>query len=228
MTDLERLAAARRLVDEARNVVVFTGAGMSAESGVPTFRDSLTGLWATFDPASLATPEAWRADRALVWSWYASRVQSAHAVAPHAGHMAVAELARRKAGTGGRVDVITQNVDDLHERAGVAPVIHLHGSLFAPRCDTCGASVPVECATNSELPQCAVCPGKVRPGVVWFNEPLPADAWLAAESAFADAALVVVVGTRGVVYPAASLPAAAAHRGVSVIEINPEPSELLG
>lgn len=221
---------ARELIDEAQHIVVFTGAGISAESGVPTFRDSQTGLWAKFEPTRLATPDAWANDPGLVWSWYASRVAACRAVQPNAGHAAVAELARRKATDGGRVDVITQNVDDLHERAGSDPVVHLHGSLFTPRCDTCDTSAPDRAAENSDLQSCTEsgCPGHVRPGVVWFNETLPAVAWAAADAAFSDADLVIVVGTSGVVHPAAGLPEDAARRGVAVLEINPDPSELRG
>lgn len=221
------LAAGRELVAEARRIVVFTGAGMSAESGVPTFRDALTGLWATFDPMRLATPEAWDRDHRLVWSWYAERAAGVRAVAPNDGHRAVAGLAERKR-DGGGVTVVTQNVDDLHERSGSGPAVHLHGSLFAPRCDFCGTPGPVDAAVDPEPRACASCPGRLRPGVVWFGERLPSGAWNDAEAAFEAADLVIVVGTSGVVYPAAELPAKAAYRGVPVIEVNPEPSDLSG
>lgn len=226
----DREQTAQQLVEDAQNIVVFTGAGMSAESGVPTFRDALTGIWSKVDPAALATPEAWHDDPGYVWSWYTSRVAACRAVRPNAGHEAVAELARRKAEAGGSVQVITQNVDDLHERAGSEPVIHLHGSLFAPRCDACGTAAPIKTAENSDVQHCteAGCPGNYRPGVVWFGEMLPTAAWADAEAAFASADLVIVVGTSGVVHPAASLPEDAAGRGVVVLEVNPDPSELRG
>lgn len=225
MNGLDR---ARELIGAAANIVVFTGAGMSAESGVPTFRDALTGLWARFDPAELATPEAWERDKDTVWSWYAERAGGVRQVAPNEGHRAIARLAEAKRAGGGSVGVVTQNVDDLHERAGSDDVCHLHGSLFAPRCDQCGMPAPVETMLDPELTACPFCPGRIRPGVVWFGELLPADAWARAEEAFAAADLVLVVGTSGVVRPAAGLPESAAQRGIPVLEVNPEPSELTG
>ncbi|WP_454163039.1 NAD-dependent deacylase [Gordonia iterans] len=222
------LAVARETVARARRIVVFSGAGMSAESGVPTFRDALTGMWERFDPEQLATPSAWQRDRALVWSWYAERAAAVRAVEPNDGHLAVAHLAERKQAEGSSVQVVTQNVDDLHERSGSGPAIHLHGSLFAPRCERCGAGLPADRAADPEIPACPACPGLIRPGVVWFGELLPTEAWAAAEDAFAAADLVIVVGTSGVVHPAAGLPEDAARRGVTVLEVNPEPSELRG
>ncbi|MFT3714805.1 MAG: NAD-dependent deacylase [Gordonia sp. (in: high G+C Gram-positive bacteria)] len=227
--DHDALAEASRLIADARDVVVFTGAGMSAESGVPTFRDAMTGTWSRFDPQQLATPESWQNDRALVWSWYAGRAADVRRVEPNAGHEAIARLGERKAADGGSVAVVTQNVDDLHERAGSPVASHLHGSLFAPRCDACEAPGSSDAALDPELQPCRLCPdGVLRPGVVWFGEPLPPGDWSAAERSFHDADLVLVVGTSGVVYPAAELPMRAAFRGVPVIEINPEPSELAG
>ncbi|GAA3962677.1 NAD-dependent deacylase [Gordonia caeni] len=225
---MNHLDRAREMVGAAANVVVFTGAGMSAESGVPTFRDALTGLWAHFDPAELATPEAWERDRSTVWSWYAERAAGVREVAPNDGHRAISRLADDKRADGGSVSIITQNVDDLHERAGGGDVCHLHGSLFAPRCDRCGRPASVETALDPALTACTACPGRIRPGVVWFGELLPADAWARAEEAFAAADLVLVVGTSGVVHPAAGLPESAARGGVPVLEVNPEPSELTG
>src|SRR4051794_29580510 len=130
---------AAELLRDAKRVVVFTGAGMSAESGVPTFRDSLTGLWARFDPETLATPSAFAADPALVWGWYEWRRAAVQRVHPNAGHEAVATIGSHVPNT----VVITQNVDDLHERAGSRAPIHLHGSLFTPRCSSCGLPAPL-------------------------------------------------------------------------------------
>ncbi|MCZ4556974.1 NAD-dependent deacylase [Rhodococcus maanshanensis] len=218
------------LLDAARTadrVVVFSGAGMSAESGVPTFRDALTGLWQRFDPTEMATPQAWERDRELVWAWYQWRSALVRRVQPNAGHRAVADWARFA-----ELAVVTQNVDDLHERAGSDVASHLHGSLFAPRCSACGTAahvdvmpdrVPVE---RLSPPECAACGEAVRPGVVWFGEPLPRAAWDAAEDAVEGCDLMVVVGTSGMVYPAAELPARAAASGATVLEINPEPTEL--
>ncbi|RDI15675.1 NAD-dependent deacetylase [Rhodococcus sp. AG1013] len=211
----------------ARRVVVFSGAGMSAESGVPTFRDAQTGLWERFEPAELATPEAWHRDSGLVWAWYQWRTGLARRVQPHAGHRAIAQWAGRTGMT-----VITQNVDDLHERAGSPVAAHLHGSLFSPRCSDCGSSFPgdggVEAEPTGPLapPTCENCGGAVRPGVVWFGEALPEDAWQRAVDAVEDCDLMVVVGTSAVVYPAAELPLRAARSGATVVEINPEATGL--
>jgi len=208
-------------------ITFLTGAGMSAESGIPTFRDALTGLWARYDAERLATPGAFRNDPALCWGWYrwrAAMVQRAH---PNAGHLGIAELARR----GHAVEVITQNVDDLHERAGSHEVVHLHGSLFASRCLDCGTAVvpdpilagldALDAGAREAPPACAACGGPFRPGVVWFGEALPEAAWQQAQASLEACDLLVVVGTSGLVQPAASLPALAQARGVRVIEINP-------
>lgn len=221
--------AAVEAVRRAEWITVFTGAGMSAESGLATFRDADTGLWERFDPTTLATPQAWSDDPAMVWAWYQWRARKVRGTEPNAGHRALVELATDRA-----VMVVTQNVDDLHERAGSNVVSHLHGSLFAPRCSNCGRPYlgtdadpgrAVE-QLRIEPPVCPFCLAPVRPGVVWFGEPLPQQAWSGAENAFAAADVVVVVGTSGIVYPAAALPERAAAAGKQVIEFNPEPSAL--
>lgn len=212
----------------ARQVAVLTGAGMSAESGIPTFRDQLTGLWARFDPEALATPQAFKRDPETVWAWYESRRHLATNARPNDGHVALARLAdlpQFRAFT-----VITQNVDDLHERAGSRQVIHLHGSLFSPRCLACSAPHEMppdrpmhESTLRIPPPRCRQCGGHVRPGVVWFGEALPEDAWVQALAAVAQADLLLIVGTSGVVYPAASLPDAARRHDCAVAVINPDP-----
>jgi NAD-dependent deacetylase len=214
------------------HVVFLTGAGMSAESGVPTFRDALTGLWSRFDAEALATPEAFRRDPELVWGWYRWRAAQVLGVQPHAGHHAIAALARR----GFQVDVVTQNVDDLHERAGSKNVVHLHGRLLRSRCLECGARRdpdpitldPVQAGDGAREapPRCSACGGPFRPDVVWFGEALPPDGWDRAQNALARCDRVVVVGTSGLVQPAASLPAFARALGKPVLEINPRPSAL--
>ncbi|GAA1480328.1 NAD-dependent protein deacylase [Gordonia sinesedis] len=232
MTGVQPTMIGQEAIDALRAaqwVTVFTGAGMSADSGIPTFRDVDTGLWERYDPAELATPEAWRSDPALVWAWYLWRAHMVRAAQPNAGHLALADLAADRA-----LMVVTQNVDDLHERAGTPVVAHLHGSLFEPRCANCGhpytgTDADPDRATGAmrvEPPTCPVCLSPIRPGVVWFGEALDGETWQRAESAFAGADLVLVVGTSGIVYPAAGLPERAAARGVPVIEINPEPSGL--
>ena len=214
----------------ARRVLVLTGAGMSAESGVPTFRDAQTGLWEEFDPAQLASEEAWRADPPFVWAWYAWRMQLVRGVEPNPGHRALAALAAHK-----EVAISTQNVDDLHERAGSTVAAHVHGSLHALRCADCQApypaevSLPVEPEERIDPPTCPECEGHVRPGVVWFGEILPTEAVEATEEAIdalgpGDVALVV--GTSGIVYPAAGYPAMARAEGATVIEVNPTETEI--
>ncbi|MFI7426495.1 SIR2 family NAD-dependent protein deacylase [Micromonospora sp. NPDC049836] len=216
------------LLRRARRVVVFTGAGMSAESGVPTFRDALTGLWRRFDAHALATPEAFDADPALVWGWYEWRRQLVRRAEPHPGHRAVATIEARVPTV-----LITQNVDDLHERAGSRAPLHLHGSLFAPRCSACDHPAPVpdgapEPADGRRLPppRCTRCAGAVRPGVVWFGEALPPDALAAAVDAASGCDVLLTVGTSGLVHPAAEIPLVAARLGGSVIQVNPDRTPL--
>ena len=225
---------AAELLRDAERVVIFTGAGISAESGVPTFRDAQTGLWARFDAKALATPEAFEADPALVWGWYEGRRGTVERVRPNAGHEAVAAIEARIPDT----VVITQNVDDLHERAGSKSPIHLHGSLFAPRCSACARPAPVPDGLATEAfptspedgritpPACAHCGAPVRPGVVWFGEQLPADALSAATEAAFGCDLLFTIGTSGLVYPAAEIPYVAARSGATVVQINPEPTAL--
>ena len=222
-------------LSHARRLVVFSGAGMSAESGIPTFRDAMHGLWAQFSPQELASPEGWKVDPARVWAWYEWRRGLVIRAKPHAGHLALGQLAHALSRITGHevcVDVVTQNVDNLHERAGAADVQHLHGSLFAPRCSVCGqpgqfASVPpLEPVERLVPPRCRHCQGFLRPGVVWFDECLPAGAWHQAESLIESCDVLLIVGTSGVVYPAATLPATARQAGKWIAEINPTPSEL--
>ncbi|GAA2590572.1 NAD-dependent deacylase [Winogradskya consettensis] len=218
------------LLLKARKVVVFTGAGVSAESGIPTFRDALTGLWARFDAQALATPEAFEADPALVYGWYEWRRTVVGRARPNAAHTAIAKIEAAIPGT----VVVTQNVDALHEQAGSVSPIHLHGSLYAPRCSSCAepATPPDgpgdEPADGRRLtpPACEHCGAPVRPGVVWFGEALPMDALEAAVAAAADCDLLITVGTSGVVYPAAEIPQVAARFGAPVIQVNPLPTPL--
>jgi NAD-dependent deacetylase len=216
-------------VGAAKQVSVLSGAGMSAESGVATFGGGEDSLWRRFDPLQMASAAAFQRDPPLVWGWYLWRMAQVRAAQPHAGHAAVATLAQHVP-----LHVVTQNVDDLHERAGSRDVVHLHGSLFACRCADCGMAVdvdvPASAATAPELrvepPSCRLCAGRVRPGVVWFGEMLPEAAWSGAVAAMECCDLVLVVGTSGLVHPAAALPALARQRGACVVEINPQPSVL--
>ncbi|QRY82446.1 NAD-dependent deacylase [Pseudomonas sp. PDNC002] len=216
----------------ARHLVVFTGAGVSAESGIPTFRDRLTGLWERFDAASLATAEAFRADPALVWGWYQWRRSIVHRAQPNPAHRAIAALANKVP----RLTLITQNVDDLHERAGSHDVTHLHGQLERPRCFKCqrepDAPLPVpdesEAGRRVQPPTCLHCGGPLRPGVVWFGESLPVNAISHAFQAAEDCDLLISVGTSGVVYPAAEVPQVAWRAGATILHINPAPGPLHG
>jgi len=224
----QAVEAARKLVRGARRIVVLTGAGMSADSGVPTFRQAPDGLWSQYDPERLATPEAWRRDPALVWGWYVWRMALVRAAQPNAGHLAlVAACSTRD------LRIVTQNVDDLHERAGSDDVVHLHGGLFAHRCSACArahAAVDVPAADAAPLrvepPRCAHCGGRIRPGVVWFGEALPEAAYRVAAEAAADCDLMLVVGTSGLVHPAVGLPAIARQAGAALVEINSAATEL--
>jgi NAD-dependent deacetylase len=213
----------------ARRVVVSTGAGVSAESGIPTFRESLTGLWEIFDPEKLATPAAFERDPDLVWGWYEYRRAQMLTHQPNPAHHAIAALAAKVP----ELTVITQNVDDLHERAGSRDVIHLHGSFHAPRCSRChqpfrlaGAPDPGLVGGRLAPPTCEACGGLIRPGIVWFGEALPPDAWTRAAEAALSADVFLSVGTSSVVYPAAALPFAAAEEGAVVVEVNPEATSL--
>lgn len=214
----------RGWIREARHLVVLTGAGMSAESGVPTFRDAQAGLWAQFNPQDLATEAAFRAHPQRVWDWYQFRRDAIARVQPNAGHLALARFAQRHPR---RLSLITQNVDGLHQRAGSADTIALHGSILQDRwLDEPRACCSVDALEDGHPPRCPVCGNLRRPAVVWFGEQLPADALEAAERAVQDADLMLVVGTSGVVYPAAGLALAAHQRGVRVVMLNPEPTEL--
>ncbi|OBJ58197.1 NAD-dependent deacylase [Mycobacterium sp. 1423905.2] len=207
-------------------VAVLSGAGISAESGVPTFRDDKNGLWARFDPYELSSTQGWERNPERVWGWYLWRHYLVGDVEPNAGHRAIADWQDQA-----EVTVITQNVDDLHERAGSSPVHHLHGSLFAFRCARCGVAytdplpVMAEPAIEVDPPVCR-CGGLIRPDIVWFGEALPQGPWGCAVAATQAADVMVVVGTSAIVYPAAGLPELALAQGTTVIEVNPEPTPL--
>jgi NAD-dependent deacetylase len=227
--DATLLASLRR----AQHVLVLTGAGVSAESGIPTFRDRLTGLWVNYDAMQLATPEAFASDPSLVWGWYEWRGERVRAAAPNPAHLAIARLAACVP----RLTLVTQNVDDLHERAGSRGVIHLHGELARPYCERCraphaaarsdaghvGAST-LEGGARSDPPRCAQCGGRVRPGVVWFGEALPRAPWEAAVAAARGCDLFFCVGTSAVVQPAASLIDLAQRAGATSVQVNPDPT----
>lgn len=205
-------------LESARHVCILTGAGMSAESGVPTFRDAQTGLWAKYDPLELATPEAFEANPELVWDWYQYRRDLLRNVEPNAGHKAIAALAKLVP----RLTLVTQNVDGLHARAGSRNVIEFHGNIFVNRCFR--EDTVVEGLETPGLPFCSNCGAPLRPGVVWFGEAIPEAALEESFAAALDCDLFLSVGTSSTVYPAAGLVDIAREAGALVAEINPEPT----
>ena len=231
---------ASQLARQARSVVVLSGAGMSADSGVPTFRDAQSGLWERFNPEQLATEDAFRSNPSMVWTWYVWRAVLVNSVEPHIGHNYIGAWQRYLAGIEGSLTVATQNVDDLHERGGAQKVLHLHGSLHQYHCLDCHKAAAFDPAHTGIRPDqqfhrdnvlsavdCPHCDsGLLRPGVVWFGESLPEPAFQTAIDALRKADLVVVVGSSGLVQPSASLPFLGQDAGAAVLEINPTPTEL--
>jgi NAD-dependent deacetylase len=213
----------------ARSIAVLTGAGISAESGIPTFRDAQTGLWARFRPEELATAEAFRRNPTLVWDWYAWRRSLVSAARPNAGHRALAEMERRSAA----FTLITQNVDGLHALAGSVRLIELHGSIVRDKCFAgCGYSrqadpEPAPAGGDGDRPpRCPNCSAPLRPDVVWFGEALPQAALEAADEAARGCDAFLSIGTSAVVFPAAQLPLSALEAGATVIEMNRDPTPL--
>jgi NAD-dependent deacetylase len=207
----------------SRRVVALTGAGVSAESGVPTFRGA-EGLWRDFRPEELATPQAFARDPVLVWEWYDWRRQKVGACSPNEGHRALAALGRQSFA----FDLVTQNVDGLHRLAGSSPVLELHGSLWNLRCVRCFRNREDRCAPLPSIPPRCECGGLERPGVVWFGEALPSDVLAHAFEAASRADVFLVVGTSALVHPAASLPEVAGEQGALVVEVNPQLTPLSG
>ena len=231
-TPLRRIAQA---LLQAQRIVIFSGAGMSADSGIATFRNDPESYWSKFDWRELASPKGWSANRQRVWGWYEARRAKVMATSPNPGHIAIAQLAgvlNARTGRSVQVDVVTQNVDNLHERAGSTDVIHLHGSLFAPRCTQChrpgqfSPNDPDISAVEVEPPLCEHCGGYIRPGVVWFGESMPQAEFQRAKSLVNMCDAMLVVGTSGVVYPAAELPIIASQLKKFTAEINPLRTEI--
>jgi NAD-dependent protein deacetylase/lipoamidase len=225
----QQIQQAADLIRNSQRLAVLTGAGVSAESGIPTFRDALTGFWAQYDPTKLATPQAFAADPKLVWDFYEFRRELMRPAQPNAAHYALAALEQRFP----NMQIITQNIDDLHERAGSNNVIRLHGRITANKCSAnCqGNPTPVDVELlewdhASGPPPCPHCGQPVRPDVVWFGELLPLGALDAAKTAVHATDVLLVVGTSGVVRPAADLPGYAKQRGATIIEFNPIRSEI--
>ena len=210
---IRRLRATRRLV-------VLTGAGVSAESGIPTFREAQTGLWARYDPQELATAAAFRRNPRLVWNWYQWRRSLVASAAPNQGHIALARLQTLVP----RLTLVTQNVDGLHQDAGSEHIVELHGNLRRNKCFRNHHPVPpgeeIAAEDAEDPPRCPTCNSLLRPDVVWFGESLPEDAVATAFSAAQACELFLAIGTSAIVHPAASLPFIAREAGAIIIEIN--------
>jgi NAD-dependent deacetylase len=213
-------AIAQRMRD-ARHVLVLTGAGVSAESGVPTFREAQTGLWAKYDPLELATPEAFAESPERVWAWYRWRKDLVRRAQPNPAHRAIARWQRVLP----RLTVVTQNVDGLHQAAGLDAPIELHGSLASARCAGCGERMDWDAVPTDALPR-HTCGALLRPDIVWFGEGLPQAALDSAMDAARGSELCLAIGTSGVVYPAAAIPQVAAQSGAFLVEINPQSTPL--
>lgn len=216
---------ARKLLDHATAIAVLTGAGISAESGIPTFRDALTGLWERFRPEELATPEAFEANPKLVWEWYAWRREMVATAQPNAGHHALATLERHCRAQEVDFTLVTQNVDGLHRAAGSVRVIELHGNIGRVKCFDRHHRIE-SWPEGDAVPVCPKCGSLLRPDVVWFGEGLPPDALASAMAAARTCDVFLCVGTSTAVEPAASLPFVALQSGARVIEVNPTETPL--
>ena len=203
---------------DARHVCILTGAGVSAESGVPTFREAQDGLWAKYRAEELATPEAFLADPVLIWKWYRWRRELVANAEPNPGHYAIAQLADLVP----HLTLVTQNVDNMHQRAGSKNVVEFHGNIFENRCFADGTLQACDDATA--VPICSACGSNLRPGVVWFGEAIPEQALNDSCAAASDCSVFLSVGTSSLVYPAAGLADLARQHGATVAEINPNPT----
>jgi NAD-dependent deacetylase len=226
-TTPEGLQRAARILAGVDRLVVSSGAGMSRESGIPTFRDAMEGLWANFDPQALATEAGFRRDPRTVWSWYAWRRERVADARPNPGHLALAQMEALIP----ELTVVTQNVDGLHAEAGSTDAVELHGNIRRVKCldrghAYAGPLPPYAEGEEQDPPPCPACGSPLRPDVVWFGEMLPPDAveraWALAERCEA----MLLIGTSGTVWPAAELPLVARRHGALIVEVNPTPSEL--
>ena len=218
--------AIRHAAGQSRRIVVLSGAGISAESGIPTFRDTMEGLWARFDPQELATPEAFARDPETVTRWYYHRRVRCLAAEPNAGHLALVDLERRLSERGGGLTILTQNVDGLHQRAGSGDVVELHGSITRWRCTRTGRHVTPDPTPMTRFPPPSPHAGgepraMLRPDVVWFGEMLPREALTRADAVMRGCGCFLSVGTSSLVHPAAGFIDVALDAGVPVIEVNP-------
>ena len=227
--EIQRASA---LLKVAKRVCILTGAGVSAESGVPTFRDEQTGFWAQYNAEDLASPEGFLREPEVVWAWYQWRRELVEATAPNLAHHALAQWHHHiiDSHSSQQLTLITQNVDDLHEQAG-STVTHLHGQLNRNRCSQCDAPYVAPKISNGNksdfgvnLLHCEQCNGYIRPDIVWFGESLPVKEWEVAEVAASHCEVFISIGTSSMVYPAAGLAALAQQNGATIIEVNPNPS----
>jgi len=223
MSQNERIDRARQIIARARSIFVLTGAGVSAESGIPTFRGN-DGLWKNYAATELATPQAFEKNPQLVWEWYHWRQRIIMCAEPNPAHRAIVSLEHHTT----RFLLLTQNVDGLHRRAGSRKVLELHGNIFRARCLSCGSTMdhtpPLE-HESSDVPRCG-CGGFLRPDVVWFGETIPGDIWHRALQFLEDTRIAIICGTSGIVWPAASIPQIAQHARITTIEINLEPTSI--
>lgn len=221
---MDVLGQAAGILERCGSIVCLSGAGISQASGIPTYQDRLPAPWSEFDPRELETAESFRENPPLIWTWYLWRRRMVSLAQPNAAHLVFPAFAS----TGRKVSIITQNIDDLHERAGSSSVLHLHGSLGTPKCFACHRPAQLEpdqlqISEEGELiapPRCQRCRGKLRPGVVWYGEALSSGAWKAAVSLVKNCDVVISVGTSGFVTPAAELPDIALAAGTTVIHVN--------
>lgn len=211
-----------QILRKAGRIAVLTGAGVSQESGLRTFRDAQTGLWAQYKPEDLASPDTFARDPKLVWDWYAWRREAIKGVRPNAGHYALAELEKKISD----FTLITQNVDGLHRMAGSINVYELHGNIQRVRCSECRTFTETWGDDTESVPRCEKCNGLLRPDVVWFGESLPRGELEAAVIASRSCEVFFSIGTSGVVQPAASLADAAGTQGAIIVEINAESTPL--
>ena len=210
--------AARTLLQQASRIAVLTGAGISAESGIPTFRGP-GGIWRTYRAEDLATPEAFARNPKMVWEWYDWRRSVIAGIEPNAGHRALADFEQRLTSTR-TFTLITQNVDGLHGRAGSRNILKVHGDIWSVRCTACGRERSETRPRLERLPPRCSCGSIERPGVVWFGEGLPVETWSRAQLAAKQSEVFLIVGTSAVVHPVAGLASLAKSRGAVVIEVN--------
>lgn len=228
LADQTELQLVAELLQTAPRVAVLTGAGMSAESGIETFRQPQTGLWARYDPMELAHADALARDPKMVTEWYHWRFSRCAHAKPNPGHVALAQLQQLKRDAGGNVDVLTQNIDGLHQAGGALDVVELHGSILRWRCQKTGEKRPIGEVDFSSFPPTSKAGGVLRPDIVLFGEMLPTDAIEAAERAVMSCDVFLTIGTSAVVFPAAGYIDMALSRGVPTVEINPEATPMTG